>query len=1404
MSPALVGREADLRWLVAAIEDFETPLVVVGGPSGAGKTALVEAALTTLAAAPVTGWGRYLGGGARSGFSPMLRALAQIAEGALDLLYEPKDGLAALKAALGGGLDALIGAGFVGDRDFLGPAAAVPRAVGESETGARIIDAAVRLVRWLDGFGAPMVLVIDDWQRAPPQAAALLAALIRAPGRGTLTVILCERGETLRAQQTLRLIGQSRLLGGLAAAEQAALLGRAFDDATAGAAVAQWLGPTGPTLPFDLIQIARSLADAEAVVPTGQGWRVDPGKAAGLGREDVSLAILGRMSALPPSARNLALALALWGEPAALAVMARALERPPSRIAADVARLRLAGVLAAGEALAIAHDRLAAVLRADAAAGDLSALAGRMAEALISGDSGAAPPPALLALRLAAGLDGADPALWRDPFAEGAALARRRADTQAAGDFAEAALSLRQATGPTEPAADRLILREALMAAASRADADLVRARAADLIALPGGVADLAHAYELIISAARRAGDLDQAWDWAVAGLAAFKVALPAKPSVVDLALAVAAWRAADPRWSPRRPANVASERAMDAFASLANACGAIAFERRSDLAFLVALKAATRVRRLRLTSDVWASADVFISACLTDYTGAARIARRSALSERATDQVRGMTLYRRLYFGDIWTRPARELRPFCAEVYDLALAEGDLITAGFALRNDILLGWRSGARLDQLAIDVDEAEVRAERLGQASVVVWLRTMRRLIHRLTGLDDDFDRPLEDGYVEALPAGAANERHGYRMTELECAGLLGDWGKALRLSDGMRRSGAALDSHPGGLAWRFHETLARLKLGLPARSGALKMLRQAAVFNPSDHAHRPLLLAAEDLRRRGRREASLPLFAEAAALADGGACSLEAIIALRCAAEASSSMGRMEAAAGYRARLEARSVAWGWCGRGAPLSRSEADPLAQQRLALAETSAAMAARADRAKARLLADVAHELRTPLQGMQGLLDLAAGQEAGADLSELRDVLASLRVVVDDLTDLGAHGSGGAALNAKVVDLAALVRAEAVVCAAGAGAGMDRVEVRISPRLPPQLWTDGPRVRQVLRNLLSNAFKYGGTGPITVAAAAEALGEGRAVVTLRVDDSGPGLGQTNPARLFEPFDRGGRDDAHGLGLGLALGRRIAERLGGALTAEDRPQGGARFTFTFESRAASAARFAPGAEPLRILLVEDVELSRRVLAALLRRDGHTVAEAGDGAQALALSRAGVFDLALVDMGLPDMDGALVLAALRQRTTDLPLVAVTASAALETVERARAAGADGVLIKPVSAADLSGEISRLFSRPQAGVGEGLDFAAEMAALSAGARQEIGRRGQALLSDAETLDDVALAAQAHRLGGLAGQFGARDVAAAALWLETDLAAPGAGRAAGLAALAQALSEFPPAA
>lgn len=1394
MTPPLVGREAELAWLAAAIEDAETPIVIVGGPSGAGKTALVDAALDAIGPGPVVGRARYLDGAVRRGLSPILRALAQIAEGALDLLYEPKAGLGALKATLGDGLDALSAAGFVGDRDFVGPAV-MPRALGESETGVRIIDAAARLARWLDGFGVPIILVIDDWQRAPPQAAGLLAAMVRSAGAGSISVVLCERGEQVHPPPALRPLSRSRVLGPIAGAQRAALLGEAFGDLEAGSAIAGWLGVEGLGLPFDLIEIAKGLAGAGALSCVDGAWTVDAARAAALGREDVSAAILQRTRALGDGPRELALALALWGEPAPPRALATALARPPAEIVADAAALRGAGVLATGVALAVAHDRLAAALRAAAPADEQARLAGAMAERLM-GQGDADAPAALLALRLAAGLADAAPERWREAFSAGALRARRGADTQAAGDFAEAALRLRQVQPPADPAADRLILEEALLAAASRPDAALVRQRARALLDLTGDAAELAHAYELSIGAARRAGDADQAWDWARAGLAAFKVGLPQTLRVTDLLLAVAAWRLAAAM--PHRPPSARDNREMESFASLVSASGAIAFERRAELSFLVALKAATRGRRMGQTSEVWSSADVFVSACLTDYAGAARIARRARETARAAPVARGMSLYRRVFFGDIWTHPSSDLRPVCAQVYDLAIADGDMITAGYALRNDILLGWRTGAQLDALMLEAEEAQARAERLGQANVVASLRTMQRQFQRLTGRDDDFDQPLEQGLVDGLPDSAAPERHGFRMMEIEFAGLLGDWPKVLRLSEAMRRSGANLDSHPGGLAWRFHESLARLRLGRPMPRGALKALRRAAILNPADDSHRPLLLAAEDLRRRGQREQALPLHAEAVDLAMRGASSLEAIVAAQCAADAAQSLGRDETADRYRVRLAARAAEWGWRGRGAPAAGDPlSDPAMAQRLADAETGAAMAARADRAKARLLADVAHELRTPLQGMQGLLDLAGDRQA--DLGELREVLASLRSVVDDLTDLGAHASGGAALNVKPVDIAGLVRAEAALCAAAAAVAPSRTRLRIDASFPPRLWTDGPRVRQVLRNLLSNAFKYGGDGPVTVTVSAEGESAAHRMVTLRIDDSGPGLGQANLARLFEPFDRGGRDDSRGLGLGLALGRRIAERLGGALTAQDRPEGGACFTFTFEARAEAEPPATAPVAPQRILLVEDVELSRRVMAALLRRQGHDVAEAGDGAAALALVGAQDFDLALVDMGLPDMDGARVLEAMTRDAPGARLVAVTAAAGRETVQRALAAGAASVLIKPVSAADLAAEIGRLLAASPVVVDEA-GFAAEMAALTAGADQEIRSRSEMLIRGADLADGQALAAEAHRLAGLAGQFGARDIAAAALRLERDLAGPADGHAEALAALSAALAAF----
>ena len=144
-------------------------------------------------------------------------------------------------------------------------------------------------------------------------------------------------------------------------------------------------------------------------------------------------------------------------------------------------------------------------------------------------------------------------------------------------------------------------------------------------------------------------------------------------------------------------------------------------------------------------------------------------------------------------------------------------------------------------------------------------------------------------------------------------------------------------------------------------------------------------------------------------------------------------------------------------------------------------------------------------------------------------------------------------------------------------------------------------------------------------------------------------VDDFGPGLSEADLVRVFEPFERGDHaGDGQGLGLGLSVSRRLAERLGGALWAEPRAEGGARFCLSLPANpiASRPSRSASAAAPARILLCEDVALVREALAKLLRRRGHEVAVFDDGAAAARAWGDGGFDLALVDWTTPGLRGA--------------------------------------------------------------------------------------------------------------------------------------------------------------
>ena len=374
------------------------------------------------------------------------------------------------------------------------------------------------------------------------------------------------------------------------------------------------------------------------------------------------------------------------------------------------------------------------------------------------------------------------------------------------------------------------------------------------------------------------------------------------------------------------------------------------------------------------------------------------------------------------------------------------------------------------------------------------------------------------------------------------------------------------------------------------------------------------------------------------------------------------------------------------------------------------------------RAARAKDAFLASMSHELRTPLTGILGATELLRSGAQGPlnerqarSLGYVEEAGRHLLALLADILDLAKIGaerlslSTDACMLGEVCESAvSMVRGEA-----------RRKEVSLSlhvPAAPVRFLADVRRVRQMLVNLLSNAVKFTpASGSVALAAAAD---EERAVVRFEVRDTGPGIAAEDLPKLFQPFtqlDTRLSREHSGTGLGLALVRSLAELHGGRVEVESEPGRGSLFRVVLPwqrpvslpgltrrtvGAGVAAAGGAPSASP-RVLLVEDDDANRTILAEFLASRGFEVDEAATGAGALDLAGVCPYDLIILDIQLPGMDGLEVLARLPQSRP--PVLALTALAMSGDRERILSAGADAYLSKPAPLAHLGKEIDRLLS-----------------------------------------------------------------------------------------------------
>ncbi|OBV37814.1 hybrid sensor histidine kinase/response regulator [Janthinobacterium psychrotolerans] len=397
-----------------------------------------------------------------------------------------------------------------------------------------------------------------------------------------------------------------------------------------------------------------------------------------------------------------------------------------------------------------------------------------------------------------------------------------------------------------------------------------------------------------------------------------------------------------------------------------------------------------------------------------------------------------------------------------------------------------------------------------------------------------------------------------------------------------------------------------------------------------------------------------------------------------------------------------------------------LRRQESDA------ALARALKAEAEQANAAKSRFLALMSHEIRTPLGGIAGMAELLA--DTPLDDSQRRyarhvsDGVRDLTRIVNDILDLSKVEAGQMPIMTAPFDPRALVRDVIALHRPQADAKGVQIRAEIDAALAPLAWSDRARIAQVLGNLVSNAVKFTPAGLVTVRLAG-AVEQGRACLDFAVSDSGIGLTPQQQERLFLPYSQA--DDSingayGGTGLGLAICRQLVSLMGGAITCSSTIGSGSRFAFRIVCAAAPAvaaaaepAELAAGAAitpsaPAHILLVDDTEMNRQLVTLQLRRHGHQIDIAEDGALALAALERQRYDLVLMDCMMPVMDGYQACRALREKESRLglartPVIALTAGATDDDRLHCLQAGMDDYLSKPFSAAQLNAVIARWLS-----------------------------------------------------------------------------------------------------
>ncbi len=378
-------------------------------------------------------------------------------------------------------------------------------------------------------------------------------------------------------------------------------------------------------------------------------------------------------------------------------------------------------------------------------------------------------------------------------------------------------------------------------------------------------------------------------------------------------------------------------------------------------------------------------------------------------------------------------------------------------------------------------------------------------------------------------------------------------------------------------------------------------------------------------------------------------------------------------------------------------------------------------------ASQAKSDFLANISHELRTPMNGIIGFTELALATELTGELREYLGIVKSssdhLLSLLNDILDFSKTQANELRFETLTFRLRETIDKALQPFALEAGRKKVTFAWEVMPDVPDELTGDPTRLRQILVNLVANAIKFTEQGGVAVRVEVLHKREADVILHFSVRDTGIGIPTEKQGIVFEPFTQADTSTTRkygGTGLGLTIAARLVKMMGGRLRLESTEGAGSKFDFNLGFSCQPAAPALPerrcadgpilaaaGQRTWRILLAEDNIVNQRVVARLLEKQGYTVEVASTGRDALALLSQQAFDLVLMDIQMPDIDGFQATAAIRERERTsgkhLPILALTAHAMAGDRERCIKAGMDDYISKPIQPSDLWGAVECLLA-----------------------------------------------------------------------------------------------------